>query len=57
MATYKMKRDIRNLFKWSIMKMFENNSEGIISLLELEHELSRAWDELSEEEKIKDEIE
>lgn len=57
MATYKMKRDIRNLFKWSIMKMFENDSEGVISLYELKHELSFAWEELHEEGKVKDALE
>lgn len=56
MATYKMKRDIRNLFKWSIMKMFENDSEGVISIYELKHELSRAWEELFEEGKIEDKL-
>ena len=56
MATYKMKRDIRKMFKWAIMKMFENDSEGVISIYELKHELSRAWEELFEEGKIEDKL-
>lgn len=50
MATYKMKRDIRKMFKWAIKQMFESNEyAGRINFDELRRELWYAWDELYED--------
>ena len=52
MATTTQKKKLCKMFKWSIMKLFEDNECATLSLAELKWVVRDAWDELHEEGKI-----
>ena len=52
MATAKQHYDLIRMFKWAIMKSFDNNPNSTVCLNDLQNDVEKAWDELQEEEKI-----
>lgn len=52
MSKSKIREDFRKLAKWSILKMYDKNPDGTITLRELQKELDAAWQELLDDGEI-----
>ena len=52
MSKSKMRDDFRKMARWAIMKMFDKNPGGKISIFDLKVELQAAWDDLCDDGEI-----